>query len=97
MLVLAVVYTFFEDRADEVEQMFAELAAASRAEPGNLGYEVMRGAGDARDTFVLFEKWRDQTALDVHMAEEHFVRLGLNGIRPLATSRSAVRGELVGA
>jgi len=96
MLVLAVVYTFPADRADEVERMFAELAVASRAEPGNIGYEVMRGGADARGTFVLFEKWRDQAALDIHMAEEHFVRLGVNGVRRLATSRSAVRGDLVG-
>ena len=97
MLVLGVTYTFPEDRADEVERLFAELAVASRAEPGNNGYEVMRGGADARGTFVLFEKWRDQAALDTHMTEEHFVRLALGRIRPLATSRTAVRGALCDA
>ena len=44
---------------------------------------------------MLFEKWRDQAALDAHYATEHFKRLGANGIRPLATGRSAVKGTLV--
>ncbi|HEY4439802.1 MAG TPA: putative quinol monooxygenase [Candidatus Elarobacter sp.] len=96
MLVLSVVYQIPDDRADEVERMFAELGAASRAEPGNVGYEVMRGGDGARSTFVLFEKWRDQAALDTHMAEEHFVRLGVNGVRKIALSRSAVSGDLIG-
>ena len=96
MLVLSVVYQFPEERADEVERMFAELAVASRAEAGNAGYEVMRGGEGARGTFVLFEKWRDQAALDTHVAEEHFVRLGVNGVRKLALSRSAVTGDVIG-
>lgn len=95
MLINAVVYTVPEDRADEVERMFAELAVASRNEPGCFGYEVMRGGEGARGTFALFEKWRDQAALDEHMAAEHFVRLGLNGVRPIATGRTAVKGALV--
>jgi quinol monooxygenase YgiN len=95
MLVLCVVYTFPDDRADEVEPMFRALRDASRAEAGNVGYEVMRGGEGARATFVIFEKWRDRAALDFHLATEPFVRLGLNGFRPLAISRSAVQGELV--
>ena len=46
-------------------------------------------------TFVLYEKWRDQAALDAHYATEHFTRLGVNGVRPLATSRLAVKGTPV--
>ena len=95
MLVLSVVYTFPEDRADEVERMIRELGVASREEAGNVGYDVMRGGEGARGTFVLFERWRDQAAFDFHIATEHFQRLGANGIRPLATSRTAVKGTLV--
>ena len=86
MLVNAVIYTFPPERADEAEGLLRQLRDASRAEAGCLAYDVARGVDD-RAVFVLHEVWRDQAALDAHYAEPHFVDLGLNGIRPLATSR----------
>ncbi len=93
MLVNAVIYTFHAERADEVVAILRELGAASRAEPGCVGYEVARGEDGT--SFVLFEKWRDQAALDAHYASEHFARLGVNGLRALAANRQAVKGSLV--
>ena len=95
MLVNAVIYTVPTDKADAAENFLRELAVASRAEEGCLGYEVARGNEPDRGTFVLFEKWRDQAALDVHMQEEHFQRLGVNGFRALATGRQAIKGTLI--
>jgi quinol monooxygenase YgiN len=92
MLINAVTYTFPEDKADEVARLFRELRAASLREDGCLGYEVCRGDADAPGTFVLYETWRDQAALDAHYEMEHFRRLGVNGVRPLATSRQVVKG-----
>lgn len=91
MLVNAVLYTVPEDAADEVSAVLRELAVASRAEPGCLGFEIARGEDGT--TFVLYEKWRDQAALDAHYASEHFARLGTNGLRRLATHRQAVKGS----
>jgi quinol monooxygenase YgiN len=93
MLVNAVIYTFSAGDADEVTRILRELAAASRAEPGCVGYEVVRGEDGT--SFALFEKWRDQAALDAHYATEHFERLGANGLRKLAKSRQPVKGSLV--
>ncbi len=95
MLINAVIYTVPLEKADEAERYLRELAVASRAEEGCLGYEVTRGNEPDRGTFVLFEKWRDQAALDDHMRAEHFVRLGVNGFRPLAASRQAIKGSLL--
>ena len=95
MLVNAVLYTFPDDRADEVEALFRELATATRTEPGCISYEVARGADGERGTFVLFEKWRDQAALDEHFATEHFQRLGTNGVRLLMTSRRGILASLI--
>jgi quinol monooxygenase YgiN len=95
MLINAVVYTFPEEKADEAERLFRELRAASLAEQGCQGYEVCRGDGDAPGTFVLYEKWADAAALEAHYGHEHFQRLGVNGVRPLALSRSAVKGTPV--
>jgi quinol monooxygenase YgiN len=95
MLINAVTYTFPEDKADEVERLFRELRAASLREEGCLGYDVCRGDADAAGTFVLYEKWRDEAALEAHYQHEHFVRLGVNGVRPLALTRQAVKGTPV--
>ena len=95
MLVISVVYTFPEERGDDVEAMFRELAIASRAEEGNVAYEVLRGGEGARGTFALFEKWRDRAAFDFHVETEHFQRLGARGVRTIATSRSAVQGDVI--
>lgn len=90
MLVNAVVYVLPADKADEAARILGELRAASLREPGCVGYEVARGADGV--TFVLYETWRDQAALDAHYETEHFTRLGTNGLRPLALSRQAVKG-----
>ena len=95
MLINAVTYTFPDERADEAERMLRELRAASLAEEGCAGYEVARGGEGDRSTFVLYETWRDQAALDAHYETEHFKRLGTNGIRPLALERRAVKGTPV--
>ncbi|GAC1571345.1 MAG: hypothetical protein NVS3B7_01320 [Candidatus Elarobacter sp.] len=95
MLVNAVIYTFPEDKADAAEAILRELRDASLREAGCFAYEIVRADADNPGTIVLFEKYRDRAALDAHMREEHFVRLGVNGFRPLATGRRAITGTLV--
>ena len=95
MLINAVTYTFPEEKADEVERLFRELRAASLREAGCLGYEVCRGDADAPGTFVLYEKWADQAALDAHYEQVHFVKLGLSTLRPMSLSRHVVKGTPV--
>jgi quinol monooxygenase YgiN len=38
--------------------------------------------------FVLWEEYRDEAALDFHKATEHYSRLVLDGVRPLAQERT---------
>ncbi len=96
MLVNAIRYTVPDDKADQVEEMLRELRAASLREEGCAGFEVARGNDPPdRGTFVLYETWRDQAALDAHYETEHFQRLGVNGIRALATDRRALKGTPV--
>ena len=90
MLVNAVIYTIPADKADEAIRVLRSLRDASRAEAGCITFDVSRSVDDL-GTFVLYEEWRDQDALDVHYKTEHFNQFGINGIRTLAVNRLAHR------
>jgi quinol monooxygenase YgiN len=85
-LVNAVFYTFPADKADEAEALLLDLRDRSREEAGCIGFDVARGIDDP-NVFALHEVWRDVAALERHYTEPHFIELGLNGIRRLASER----------
>jgi quinol monooxygenase YgiN len=95
MLVQVVTYTFPAEKIDEAEQLLRQLRAGSVTEPGCIDFDVCRGDGEASGTFVLYETWRDESALEEHYKTDHFQRFGVNGIRPLASSRHAIHGTPV--
>jgi quinol monooxygenase YgiN len=88
MLIVSIHYTFAPQDADKVEAIFRELRDASRKEEGVITFDVARSR-EKPNVFALWEEYRDQAALDAHVASEHFKRLALNGVRPLAQQRSA--------
>ena len=49
---------------------FVEMVRASRAEDGCLDYAFATDLADP-DTLILFERWRDQAALDAHGKSAH--------------------------
>lgn len=71
---------------EEVLAIVAELAPQSLAEPGCLGYEVYRGI-DAPDSLLLFERYRDATALEAHKQSAHYQALVVGRIIPLLAGR----------
>ena len=91
MLVQSVHYTFAPEDADKAEALFQELRAASRIEEGVIAVEIVRNA-EHPNLFALWEEYKDRAALEAHGATEHFKRLVLGGIRPLAQQRSAGTG-----
>jgi quinol monooxygenase YgiN len=88
MVTLTVTYTFADGREVEAERLLRELIAATRTEPGCKRYEVFRSSETPR-TFLIFEQYADEAALEAHRGSEHFERLGLNGIRMIAEHREA--------
>lgn len=69
-----VVIAQYRVRADaeaRVEEALRKMTGPTRAEPGNLDYQVFR---DPRDPslFVLFERYTDESAFDAHRASPHF-------------------------
>ena len=63
-------------------------AAASRAEPGVLHYELWQEAEGER-RFVFNELYVDQAAVQQHMTSDHFKTFGL-AARDLATARPTI-------
>ena len=58
-----------------LEALRAEgIAAAARAEAGNLQYDWFRSAERA-DDLLLIEKYRDASAVDEHVRQPHVARL----------------------
>jgi quinol monooxygenase YgiN len=66
---------------DRVVAVLDELTAATRAEPGCLGYTPHRATEDPRD-FVIYEVYADEAAFEAHVDSEHFRRLVLDEAVP---------------
>lgn len=54
-----------------VENALKNMLGASRAEPGNLGYQVLRDRQDP-SVFVLVERYADEDAFEAHRSSPHF-------------------------
>jgi quinol monooxygenase YgiN len=72
-----------EDCAVEI---IAELAAASRQEPGCELYIPCRDPEDP-GSFLFYEQYRDKAAFEEHGASEHFQRLAAGELFGLMDSR----------
>ena len=64
--------------------MLERLAEASRKEPGNLRFDVVQHTMRANH-FTVIERWRDQAALDSHVAAAH-TRQYRDELQPLTGS-----------
>lgn len=73
MIIASVQFTFAPEDADRVEAIFRELRDASVKEPG----------------IIEFQSTATKRLVEAHRASEHFQRLVVNGVRPLATARIA--------
>lgn len=75
------------DKADALSALLDGMLAPSRAEPGNLRYDIWRDRDDP-DVFALDELYVDADAVAAHRATPHFQRY-LAAINDLA-ERSAI-------
>jgi quinol monooxygenase YgiN len=88
VIVQSVRFTFAPEDADKAEAILRELRDASREEEGVVGFDVARSQENP-NVFALWEQYRDDAALDAHKETDHFRRLVLDGVRPLAKERKA--------
>lgn len=56
-------------RGAEMKAALVQLAAATVQEPGNICYRLH--TTEDPDQFIIYEQWKNQAALDAHMATEH--------------------------
>jgi quinol monooxygenase YgiN len=88
MLIQSIHFTFAPEDADNAEDLLRELQAESRKEDGVIRFDV--GRSEERPTvFALWEVYRDRTALESHVATDHFQRLVVQGVRTMAKRRDA--------
>ncbi len=88
MITLVVAYTFPSEKLAEAQGYLRQLVEPTRAEPGCRTYEVHRSKDDPR-SFLFYEQYDDEAAVDTHRASAHFERFGKNGIQAIAESRVA--------
>lgn len=73
-------------RAEEIAELLPAITEASRSEPGCLSYRPVRSVDDPQ-TFVLFESYSDEMALERHKNSGHYRRLVTDGAVPLLAER----------
>lgn len=63
--------TVKSEHAETLAEQFKELVKASRAEEGNISYDLHREIGNP-NRFVFVENWKSQAAINAHNASSHF-------------------------
>jgi autoinducer 2-degrading protein len=72
-----------------VLNLLSEMVTKSKAEEGNLFYQVHQSNTDA-NTIMLFEGYKNETALAAHRGSEHFQSLVMKEIVPMLENREVV-------
>ncbi len=75
-----------EDR-EEIAEHLRLISAASRKEPGCISY-IPLTLEDDPDTVLIFEQYRDQSALAAHRASDHFQKYAVGGLYQRMRERS---------
>lgn len=79
MISFAVRMRFREEDREEVAGYLRELAAGSRREPGCVTY-IPHVVESEPDTVLIYEQYRDESAVEAHRASEHFRRFAVGGL-----------------
>jgi quinol monooxygenase YgiN len=76
-------------KADEVREILHGLVAESIKEPGVVHYMLHENPAQAGD-FHFFEVYKDQAAVDAHMASKHFNEAAARFVPMLAGAPSII-------
>lgn len=84
-------YKAREGEIGRVEAALKNMLEPSRAEPGNLDYQVLRDPGDP-SVFVLVERYTDEAAFVAHKSSPHFDRWLKGEVLPHLVERTPFFG-----
>ncbi|MCA0173157.1 putative quinol monooxygenase [Bacillus sp. RAR_GA_16] len=77
-----------EGKEEDVLRVLQEVLIGSRNEEGNIQYDVHQSIEEP--TFVIYEVWKDQQAIEKHVNSEHYETYRQN-ISPLIESREVYK------
>ncbi|OGV31263.1 MAG: hypothetical protein A2020_01415 [Lentisphaerae bacterium GWF2_45_14] len=63
-----------DETRDEVRTRLMEMVRLTRKEAGNINYTLHEEIGNP-GSFVIYENWKDQAALDIHMNQDYLKKL----------------------
>lgn len=66
--------TIKEGKREEFLSLVKELVEKSRAEEGNVYYDLCEDINNP-NVLTFIEAWKDQNAIQIHNASEHFTRI----------------------
>jgi quinol monooxygenase YgiN len=96
MLIVAGVIQIDANRRAAAEEAFAAMRAATLKEEGCIEYQAYVDRTDP-GTLFMFEKWKDQAALDAHFTSPHMAQFGAAlgglGIRGMDVKKYVVSSE----
>jgi quinol monooxygenase YgiN len=78
-----------EGQLDAVLEILTEVVKRSTGEEGNLFYNIHQSNSDV-NTLILFEGYKDESAVAEHRNSEHFQTLVIGKIVPLLDDREVV-------
>lgn len=77
-----------EGQEEAALHVLQEVLVGSRNEEGNIQYDVHQSIEDS--TFVIYEVWKDQQAIEMHINSEHYEKYRQN-IGSLLESREVYK------
>jgi quinol monooxygenase YgiN len=69
-----VITAYLDIKTDKIAKFLTdvqEVITKSKAEEGNVSYNLFTDPKE-KNKFVFIEEWKDQSAIDIHFATEHF-------------------------
>lgn len=86
MISFTVRMKFRHDDRPRVAELLTALAQAAREEPGCVVFKPHTVEGEP-DSVVIYEQYRDQSAVDAHRASRHFKEYVVGGLYQLMLER----------
>lgn len=71
VLTVTVSIRIVEGKEEQALEALSALASTTNEEPGCMHYEVLRAQASASHVLLL-KRWRDEEALEAHMAAPHY-------------------------